>query len=245
MAHRFYGRRMLLSLSSHPDFDKILEKYIPTKDLLTVRDTVFTLKTKVLCFQYSIGISIEGFIAPVPTDCLGGGLLGSWWDASRQPVSQGKTLPPRKWYSQSLISHQGATEPHQQVLQPSTTTVPSTSNSPFLNRCVIWTPLICFVGCSYNNILVCCVICRDSSSHYTCRAPTQSIADKTEYIKQISGLLSSKDFRERIKGIDQLAGDCQHNPNMVINSIFPVSRMIYTLSLCAFPLVVTYHHSSL
>ncbi|KAF0044513.1 hypothetical protein F2P81_003671 [Scophthalmus maximus] len=44
---RFFGRRMLLSLSSHPDFDKILEKYIPTKDLPTIRDTIFTLKTKV------------------------------------------------------------------------------------------------------------------------------------------------------------------------------------------------------
>lgn len=39
---------MLLSLSSHPEFEKILEKYIPTKDLQTVRDTIFTLKTKVL-----------------------------------------------------------------------------------------------------------------------------------------------------------------------------------------------------
>lgn len=50
---------MLLSLSSHPDFDKILEKYISTKDLPTVKDTVFTLKTKVqhlfLCV-YNIGI---------------------------------------------------------------------------------------------------------------------------------------------------------------------------------------------
>lgn len=48
--HRYFGRRMLLFLSSHPDFDKILEKYIPTKDLPTVRDTVSTLKSKVtLC----------------------------------------------------------------------------------------------------------------------------------------------------------------------------------------------------
>ena len=70
-----------------------------------------------------------------------------------------------------------------------------------------------------------CVLCRDSNSHYSCRSQTQSIADKTEYIKQISGLLGSKDFRERIKGIDQLASDCQHNPNMVINSIFPVSTI--------------------
>ncbi|KAK5606502.1 hypothetical protein CRENBAI_019847 [Crenichthys baileyi] len=43
---RYFGRRMLLSLSSHPDFDKNLEKYIPTKDLQAVRDTILTLRTK-------------------------------------------------------------------------------------------------------------------------------------------------------------------------------------------------------
>lgn len=75
-----------------------------------------------------------------------------------------------------------------------------------------------------------CIIYRESNSHYSCRSQTQSIADKTEYIKQISGLLGSKDFRERIKGIDQLAADCQSNPNMVINSIFPVSTNIFALS---------------
>lgn len=67
------------------------------------------------------------------------------------------------------------------------------------------------------------IICRESNSRYSCKYQTQSIADKTEYIKQISGLLGSKDFRERIKGIDQLVADCEHNPNMVINSLFPVS----------------------
>lgn len=45
--HRYFGRRMLLSLSSHPDFDKNLEKYIPNKDLQAVRETVLTLRTKV------------------------------------------------------------------------------------------------------------------------------------------------------------------------------------------------------
>lgn len=85
---------------------------------------------------------------------------------------------------------------------------------------------------------MCCIICRESNSHYSCRSQTKSIADKTEYIKQISGLLSSKDFRERIKGIDQLAADCQHNPNMVINSIFPVSPSIFSISLCAFSITI-------
>lgn len=46
-AGRFFGRRMLLSLSSHPDFNKILEKYVASKDLQAVRDTVLTLKAKV------------------------------------------------------------------------------------------------------------------------------------------------------------------------------------------------------
>lgn len=80
-----------------------------------------------------------------------------------------------------------------------------------------------FCSCSLINTFVCLIIYRESKSHYSCRSQTQSIADKTEYIEQISGLLGSKDFRERIKGIDQLTADCQHNPHMVINSIFPVS----------------------
>lgn len=78
---------------------------------------------------------------------------------------------------------------------------------------------------------MCFIIYRESKSHYSCRSQTQSIADKTEYIEQISGLLGSKDFRERIKGIDQLTVDCQHNPHMVTNSIFPVSPRIFGISL--------------
>ncbi|XP_076868388.1 uncharacterized protein LOC143519147 isoform X2 [Brachyhypopomus gauderio] len=45
---RCFGRRMLLFLSSHHDFDKMVEKYIPAKDLATIRDTVLTKeRTKV------------------------------------------------------------------------------------------------------------------------------------------------------------------------------------------------------
>ncbi|KAM9708824.1 TOG array regulator of axonemal microtubules protein 1 [Menidia menidia] len=144
---RYFGRRMLLCLSSHPDFDKILEKYVPTKELPTVRDTVFTLKTK--------------GIGEMPQD------------------------------SQSARGRRSL---------PGSSTVRASS----LNR----EPL------NQTN--------RESNIPHSNRSQTQSIADKTEYIKQISGLLGSKDFRERIKGIDQLVADCQHNPNMVVNSIFPV-----------------------
>ncbi|XP_076868647.1 TOG array regulator of axonemal microtubules protein 1-like isoform X2 [Brachyhypopomus gauderio] len=43
---RCFGRRMLQFLSSHHDFDKMVEKYIPAKDRATIRDTVHTLKSK-------------------------------------------------------------------------------------------------------------------------------------------------------------------------------------------------------
>ncbi|XP_076845865.1 uncharacterized protein LOC143491069 isoform X2 [Brachyhypopomus gauderio] len=43
---RGFGRRMLLFLSSHHDFDKMVEKCIPAKDLATIRNTVHTLKSK-------------------------------------------------------------------------------------------------------------------------------------------------------------------------------------------------------
>lgn len=53
--------------------------------------------------------------------------------------------------------------------------------------------------------------------------PVRGVGNKTEYSEQLTSLLASNDFRDRIKGIDQLLADCQHNSNMVINTIFPVS----------------------
>uniref|UniRef100_A0A1A7XBY7 Family with sequence similarity 179, member B n=1 Tax=Iconisemion striatum TaxID=60296 RepID=A0A1A7XBY7_9TELE len=144
---RYFGRRMLLSLSSHPDLDKILEKYIPTKDLQTIRDTLSTLKTKGL--------------GEMPQDA--------------QSARGRRSLPGSGTVRASSLNGE-----------------PLNQNS------------------------------KESNSNHSCKHQTQSIADKTEYIQQISGLLGSKDFRERIKGIDQLVSDCEHNPNMVVNSIFPV-----------------------
>ncbi|XP_076017819.1 TOG array regulator of axonemal microtubules protein 1 [Genypterus blacodes] len=139
---RFFGRRMLLSLSSHPDFDKILEKYIPSKDLAAVKDTVFTLKTKGL--------------GEMPQDT--------------QSARGRRSLPGSGTVRASSLTRE---------------------------------PL------SQTN--------RESNSHNSCRPQV-----KTEYIQTITTLLGSKDFRVRIKGIDQLVTDCQHNPNMVIKNIFPV-----------------------
>ncbi|CAN9502262.1 unnamed protein product [Ophioblennius macclurei] len=144
---RYFGRRMLLSLSAHANFDRILEKYVPSKDLQTVRDAVYTLKTKGL--------------GEMPQDT--------------QSARGRRSVPGSGTVRASSLNREPRTQTQ-----------------------------------------------RESNSHYSCRSQTQTIADKTEYIKQISGLLSSKDFRERIKGIDQLVADCQHNPNVVISSIFPV-----------------------
>ncbi|CAH2328853.1 TOG array regulator of axonemal microtubules 1 [Pelobates cultripes] len=43
---RFFGRKMLNFLMSHPDFDKMLEKYIPTKDLPYLRDLIRNIQQK-------------------------------------------------------------------------------------------------------------------------------------------------------------------------------------------------------
>ncbi|XP_040267579.1 TOG array regulator of axonemal microtubules protein 1 isoform X2 [Bufo bufo] len=43
---RFFGRKMLHYLRSHPEFDKMLEKYIPTKDLPYIRDVVKQIQVK-------------------------------------------------------------------------------------------------------------------------------------------------------------------------------------------------------
>ncbi|KAM9432866.1 TOG array regulator of axonemal microtubules protein 1-like isoform 2-T2 [Salvelinus alpinus] len=143
---RYQGRRMLLFLSLHSDFDKILEKYIPAKDLAPIRDTVATLNTKGL--------------GEMPQDT---------------PSARGRR------------SHPGS----------------GTVRASSLNR----EPL---------------KVVNRESGQYNGRPQAHSIADKIEYIKQLTALLGSKDFRERIKGIDQLMVDCEHNPNMVISSIFPV-----------------------
>ncbi|KFQ58591.1 Protein FAM179B, partial [Pelecanus crispus] len=43
---RYYGRKMLFSMMPHPDFDKTLEKYVPTKDLPYLKETVSNLREK-------------------------------------------------------------------------------------------------------------------------------------------------------------------------------------------------------
>lgn len=41
---------MLLSLSAHPNFDKILEKYVSGQDLLTIKNIFINLNKEVNCW---------------------------------------------------------------------------------------------------------------------------------------------------------------------------------------------------
>lgn len=148
---RNVGRRMLLFLSSHRDFEKILEKCIPEKDLPEVQNIVRTLKTK-----------------------------GLGETAQDPPSARGRRALP----GSGTITALSLTR------KPKQTT--TTSNS------------------------------RESNSQHGSKPSVHRIADKTEYIMQLCTLLNSKDFRERIKGIDQLVADCQTNPSMVVKSLFPV-----------------------
>ncbi|XP_025907294.1 TOG array regulator of axonemal microtubules protein 1 [Nothoprocta perdicaria] len=43
---RYYGRKMLFSMMTHPDFDKMLEKYVPAKDLPYIKECVSNLRQK-------------------------------------------------------------------------------------------------------------------------------------------------------------------------------------------------------
>lgn len=74
--------------------------------------------------------------------------------------------------------------------------------------------------------------------------PVRGVGNKAEYSEQLTSLLASNDFRDRIKGIDQLLADCQHNSNMVINTIFPVSpRFISALFFVVVRMsTVQFHH---
>ncbi|KAM9556591.1 TOG array regulator of axonemal microtubules protein 1 [Guaruba guarouba] len=43
---RYYGRKMLFSMMTHPDFDKTVEKYVLTEDLPYIKESVINLRKK-------------------------------------------------------------------------------------------------------------------------------------------------------------------------------------------------------
>uniref|UniRef100_A0A8C5GQ30 TOG domain-containing protein n=1 Tax=Gouania willdenowi TaxID=441366 RepID=A0A8C5GQ30_GOUWI len=125
---RLFGRQMLLFLSAEPNFNKVLDKYLATKELATIKKIVNTLRTKGL---------------------------------NNEPVNPRSAIGQRP--------------------QPGN----GTQKGPSLNR-----------------------------DHYSSRAQTQSVADKNHYIEQLSGLMGSKDFKDRIQGINQIVADSQNDPNV-------------------------------
>uniref|UniRef100_A0A8C5F427 TOG domain-containing protein n=1 Tax=Gadus morhua TaxID=8049 RepID=A0A8C5F427_GADMO len=139
---RSFGRRMLLFLSSHRDFDSLLEKNIPTKDLSAARKAVSGLKAKGL--------------GETPASLPGSG------------TARASTLQRNKYV------------------------------------------------CSFMTLYF-VVPSREPNSKYSSKPQGPIMEDKFEYIRQLTALLESKDFRERIKGLDQLVADCQHNPSMVFD----------------------------
>uniref|UniRef100_A0A8C4XF58 TOG array regulator of axonemal microtubules 1 n=1 Tax=Erpetoichthys calabaricus TaxID=27687 RepID=A0A8C4XF58_ERPCA len=50
----------------------------------------------------------------------------------------------------------------------------------------------------------------------------RNLVENTEFVKQLTGLLNAKDFRDRTKGIEQLLADCERNPDLIISNIFPI-----------------------
>ncbi|CAL8343301.1 unnamed protein product [Arctogadus glacialis] len=163
---RSFGRRMLLFLSSHQDFDSLLEKNIPTKDLSAARKAVSGLKAKGQGQGQGLGETPQ-----TPASLPGSG------------TARASTLQ-RKLPKQTIAPG------------PTTTTATPTNTATT-------TP-------------------REPNSKYSSKPQGPIMEDKAEYIRQLTALLESKDFRERIKGLDQLVADCQHNPSMVIRSLFPV-----------------------
>ncbi|KPP69386.1 hypothetical protein Z043_111866, partial [Scleropages formosus] len=130
---RHYGRRILLFLASHPEFFKMLEKYIPDREIPYVKDTVLNLKAKMP--------PLRGVVVHLMPAGQSGHLLSTG------------SLYPREHSSKGL---------------------------------------------------------------------DHKISEKTEYIKQLTALMVSKDFRDRIQALDQLVADCKDNRDMVIASMFPV-----------------------
>ncbi|CAL8367250.1 unnamed protein product [Boreogadus saida] len=164
---RSFGRRMLLFLSSHRDFDSLLEKNIPTKDLSAARKAVSGLKAKGQDQGEGLGVTPQ-----TPASLPGSG-------TARASTLQRKLPKPNIAPS------------------PTTTTTATPTNT------TTTTP-------------------REPNSKYSSKPQGPIIKDKAEYIRQLTALLESKDFRERIKGLDQLVADCQHKRSMVIRSLFPV-----------------------
>ncbi|XP_078090289.1 TOG array regulator of axonemal microtubules protein 1 isoform X2 [Mustelus asterias] len=150
---RYYGRKMLFIMMSHHDFDKMLEKHLPPRDLPYIRDTVNNLRQKGL--------------GEMPLDT---------------PSAKGRRYPGS---GGSMRASSSSRE------------VQSLTGRDITEGVV--------------NL-------RD----YTWRPTPRNLMENAEYIKEITGLLGAKDFRDRSRGIEQLLTDCQNNQELVIVNIVKI-----------------------
>ncbi|XP_072424528.1 TOG array regulator of axonemal microtubules protein 1 [Chiloscyllium punctatum] len=150
---RYYGRKMLFIMMSHHDFDKVLEKHLPPRDLPYIRDTVNNLRQKGLGEM------------PLDTPSAKG---------RRYPASGGSMRVSSSSREIQSLTGRDATEGTLSL--------------------------------------------RD----YTWRPSPRNLIENAEYLKEITGLLGAKDFRDRSRGIEQLLTDCQNNQELVIVNIVKI-----------------------
>ncbi|XP_041069813.1 TOG array regulator of axonemal microtubules protein 1 isoform X1 [Carcharodon carcharias] len=150
---RYYGRKMLFIMMSHHDFDKVLEKHLPPRDLPYIRDTVNTLRQKGL--------------GEMPLDT---------------PSAKGRRYPGS---GGSMRASSSSRE------------VQSLTGRDITEGVV--------------NL-------RD----YTWRPSPRNLMENAEYLKEITGLLGAKDFRDRSRGIEQLLTDCLNNQELVVINIVKI-----------------------
>ncbi|XP_059330936.1 TOG array regulator of axonemal microtubules protein 1 [Ammospiza nelsoni] len=144
---RYYGRRMLFSMMAHPDLDKILEKFVPPKDLPYIKETVGSLREKGL--------------GEMPLDT---------------PSAKGRRSQT------GSVGH----------LRSSSTCRDA--------------PIIPDRDCT-------------ESQEAPRRAAPRSALESEEYLRDLVGSLSARDFRERIRGVRQLLLDTESSPGLVLASI--------------------------
>ncbi|XP_078714611.1 TOG array regulator of axonemal microtubules protein 1-like [Lampetra fluviatilis] len=145
---RYYGKKMLFIMMGHPDFDKMIDKYVLPKDLHYVRDTVTTLRNK------GLGESPPEISSAHGRRSLPGSGLGT---RPAQDVRDGTNTRARE-----------------EAMPP--------REAPY-------------------------------------RPLARSQSDYSERLKAVTGLLASKDFRERIKGIEMLVETCHANPDCVASNV--------------------------
>ncbi|KAL9851048.1 LOW QUALITY PROTEIN: TOG array regulator of axonemal microtubules protein 1 [Geothlypis trichas] len=144
---RYYGRRMLFIMMAHPDLDKILEKFVPPRDLPYIKETVGSLREKGLGEM------------PLDTPSAKG--------RRSQTGNVGHLRSSSTCRDAAIIPDRDSTE----------------------------------------------------SQEGPRRAAPRSGLDSEEHLRDLVGSLNARDFRERIRGTQQLLRDTESSPGLVLPNI--------------------------